>query len=67
MDSSKTFEENLDDFKVITIGLANIDDKISDENQVIILLTSMHESHKDLKTTIKYGCKSFSLEDVIGP
>lgn len=27
-DPSKTLEENLDDFKVITIGLANIDEKI---------------------------------------
>ena len=28
MDPSKTLEENLDDFKVITIALANIDEKI---------------------------------------
>ena len=32
MDSSKNLEENLDDFKKITLGLANIDEKISDEN-----------------------------------
>ena len=66
IDSSKTLEENLDDFNVITIGLANIDDKISDENQAIILLNSLPESHKDLKTTIKYGHESLSLEDVLG-
>ena len=66
MDSSKTLEENLDNFKEITIGLANIDEEISEEIQAIILLNSMHESHKDLKTTIKYGRGSLSLEDVIG-
>ena len=66
MDSAKSLEENLDDFNVITIGLANIDEKISDENQAIILLNSLPDSHKDLKTAIKYGRKSLSLEDVLG-
>ena len=32
MDPTKSLEENLDDFKKITVGLANIDEKISDEN-----------------------------------
>jgi len=32
IDSSKTLEENLDDFNVIMIGLSNIDKKISNEN-----------------------------------
>lgn len=41
MDPSKSLEENLDVFKVITIGLTNIDEKISDENQVILLLNSV--------------------------
>ena len=42
MDSSKNIEENLDDFKKITVGLANIDEKIFKENQVIIILNSLH-------------------------
>ena len=66
MDSAKSLEENLDDFNVITIGLANIDKDISNENQEIILLNSLPDSHKDLKTAIKYGRKSLSLEDVLG-
>jgi len=45
MDPPKSLEENLDGFKVITIGLANIDGKISDENQAILLLNSLSESH----------------------
>ena len=32
MDPVKSLEENLDDFNIITIGLANIDERISDEN-----------------------------------
>ena len=50
IDSSKTLKENFDDLKVITIGLANIDENTFEENQAIILLNSMPESHKDLKT-----------------
>ena len=33
MDPSKNLEENLNEFKKITVSLANIDEKISDENQ----------------------------------
>ena len=66
MDPSKSLEENLDDFKVITIGLANIDENISQENQAIILLNSLPKSHKCLQTIIKYGRESLSLHDVLG-
>ena len=66
MDPAKSLEENLDDFNIITIGLANIDEKMFDENQAIILLNSLPDSHKDLKTAIKYGRDSLSLEDVLG-
>ena len=41
MDTSKNLEENLDDFKKITVGLANIDERISDENQAFIILNSL--------------------------
>ena len=66
MDPSKNLEENLDEFKKITVALANIDEKISDENQAIILLNSLPESFKDLKSAIKYGRESLSLDDVLG-
>jgi len=41
MNTSKSLEENLDDFNVITIGLANIDEDILEENQLVILLNSL--------------------------
>ncbi|PON96088.1 hypothetical protein TorRG33x02_080180, partial [Trema orientale] len=52
MDSTKSLEDNLDDFKRITVSLANIDEKINDENQAIIILNSLPESYKDLKSAI---------------
>ena len=62
---AKTLDENLNEFKVITIELANTDEKISNENQAIILLNSLPESDKDLKIAIKYGRSSLTLEDVL--
>ena len=66
MDSLKNLEENLDDFKKIIVALANIDEKISEENQAIILLNSLPESFKDIKVAIKYGRDSLTLEDILG-
>jgi len=65
MNPIKSLEENLDDFKVIIIALANIDEKISYENQVILLLNPLLKSHKDLKTVIKYGRQTLTLEYVL--
>lgn len=52
-------EENLDKFNKITINLANIEEKIFDENLTIIILNSLYETFKDVKIAIKYGRKSF--------
>ena len=65
IDSSKILEENLDDFNVITIGLSNINEKISNENQAIILLNYLVESYREVKTIIKYGRTSMALEDAL--
>ena len=61
MDSSKSLEENLDHFNVTTVGLANIDEVISKENQAIILLNSLPESYRDLRTAIEYGRTSLTI------
>ncbi|TXG53283.1 hypothetical protein EZV62_022452 [Acer yangbiense] len=57
MNASKGLGQNLDDFKKMTIELANtgIDEKLSDENEAIILLNSLPDSYKDVKAAIKYG------------
>ncbi|TXG60444.1 hypothetical protein EZV62_015017 [Acer yangbiense] len=67
MDPSKCLGQNLDEFKRMTIELANVGEKrkLSDENEVIILLNSLPDSFKDVKAAIKYGRSSFSLEECI--
>ncbi|TXG62727.1 hypothetical protein EZV62_009721 [Acer yangbiense] len=67
MDASKGLGQNLDEFKKMTIELANAGDKekLSDENEAIILLNSLPESFKDVKAAIKYGRTSLSLEECI--
>ena len=66
MDPSKGLEENLDDFNKITIDFANIDEKISDENQAIILLNSLPDFFKEVMAAIKYGKDNLLLDDVLG-
>ncbi|TXG49068.1 hypothetical protein EZV62_024943 [Acer yangbiense] len=67
MDASKGLGQNLDEFKKMTIELANTGDKekLSDENEAIILLNTLLESFKDVKAAIKYGRTSLSLEECI--
>ncbi|TXG54207.1 hypothetical protein EZV62_019463 [Acer yangbiense] len=59
--------QNLDEFKKMTIELANTRDneKLNDENEAIILLNSLPKSFKDVKATIKYGRSSLTLEECI--
>ncbi|TXG69994.1 hypothetical protein EZV62_004929 [Acer yangbiense] len=56
--------QNLDEFKKMTIELANAGEKekLSDVNEAIILLNSLLDSFKDVKAAIKYGRTSLSLE-----
>ena len=50
MDSGKSLEHNLDEFKKIAISLASIDEeRIGDESQAIILLNSLPDSYKELR------------------
>lgn len=41
MDTSKTLEINLEEFKKIITELSNIGEQISDENQSVIVLNSL--------------------------
>lgn len=54
MDSAKSLNVNLDEFKKITIKLTNIGDEISDENKIIVILNSLPDSYIEVKTIIKY-------------
>ncbi|TXG63255.1 hypothetical protein EZV62_010249 [Acer yangbiense] len=67
MNPSKGIGQNLNEFKKMTIELTNAGEKekLSDENEAIILLNSLPESFKDVKAAIKYGRTSLSLEECI--
>ncbi|KAA0060177.1 Retrovirus-related Pol polyprotein from transposon TNT 1-94 [Cucumis melo var. makuwa] len=65
MDQSKGLEENLDKFQKIIVDLNNISEKMSDENQVVILLNSLPETYREVKATIKYGRDSLTMSIVL--
>lgn len=65
MDSSKNLEENLDDFSRICIELQNSGETITDDDQAVILLNSLPESFKEVKSAIKYGRDKMSLDSIL--
>ena len=67
MSHAKSLEENLDEFLRLHIELANSgeNEALSDENQAIIILNSLPESYREVKTAIKYGRTEITLEEVI--
>lgn len=58
-------EYNLDQFKMITTQLANIDKQVNLEDQAITLLNSLPESYSELKIAIKYGRENLLLGFVV--
>ncbi|TXG64190.1 hypothetical protein EZV62_011184 [Acer yangbiense] len=67
MDPSKGLGQNLDEFKKMTIELANTEDneKLTDENKAIIILNSLIDSFNNVKAAIKYRRNSLTLEEYI--
>ena len=61
IDPSRNLEETLDEFNKITVSLTNIDEKISYENQAIIILNLLPNTFKELKVTIKCGERIFVI------
>ena len=60
-------DQNLDEFLKMTIELANSgkDEALSDENQAIIILNSLPETYREVKSAIKCGRSSITLEEVL--
>lgn len=52
--------EHLDEFNKIILDLANIDD----EDQAVLLLSSLDTSYANLKETMTYGRETLTLDDV---
>ncbi|KAA0035050.1 putative retrotransposon [Cucumis melo var. makuwa] len=61
MEQNKGLEENLDEFQKIVVDLNNIGEKMSDENQTVILLNSLLERYREVNATIKYGRDSLTM------
>nr|GFB12148.1 retrovirus-related Pol polyprotein from transposon TNT 1-94 [Tanacetum cinerariifolium] len=57
--------DHIDEFHKLILDLANIDIEIEDEDQALMLLTSLPSSYKDFVETLLYGRESLTMEDVM--
>src|SRR4051812_47455150 len=64
MVEDKVLAEQLDMFNKLILDLENIDVKIDDEDQALLLLCSLPRSHAHFKETILYGRDSLTFEEV---
>ncbi|GJU28111.1 retrovirus-related pol polyprotein from transposon TNT 1-94, partial [Tanacetum coccineum] len=65
MHSGKKLSEHIDEFNKLIGDLANIDVDIDDEDQALMLLTSLPSSYDNFVETLLYGKESLTLEDVL--
>ncbi|GJZ40172.1 integrase, catalytic region, zinc finger, CCHC-type containing protein [Tanacetum coccineum] len=65
MHSGKKLSEHIDEFNKLIGDLANIDVDIDDEDQTLMLLTSLPPSYDNFVETLLYGRESLTLEDVL--
>nr|GEY02160.1 retrovirus-related Pol polyprotein from transposon TNT 1-94 [Tanacetum cinerariifolium] len=57
--------DHINDFHKLILDLANIYIEIKDEDQALILLTSLPSSYENFVETLLYGRESFIMEDVL--
>ena len=64
MIEDKVLAEQLDMFNKLILDLENIDVKIDDEDQALLLLCALPRSHAHFKETLLYGRESLTFEEV---
>src|SRR3954471_23054695 len=64
MVEDKVLAEQLDMFNKLILDLENIDVKIDDEDQALLLLCALPRSHAHFKETLLYGRESLTFEEV---
>nr|GEV31849.1 zinc finger, CCHC-type [Tanacetum cinerariifolium] len=65
MHPGKKLSKHIDEFNKLVSDLANIDIDIDDEDQTLMLLTSLPSSYDNFMETLLYGRVSPTLEDVL--
>lgn len=60
----KVLVEQLDMFNKLILDLENIEVKIDDEDQVLLLLYALPRSHTHFKETLLYGREYLTIEEV---
>ena len=64
MQEDKSIDEQLDTFNKLILDLENIDVTIDDEDQALLLLSSLPRSYAIFKDTLLYGRESLTLDEV---
>nr|GEY25857.1 retrovirus-related Pol polyprotein from transposon TNT 1-94 [Tanacetum cinerariifolium] len=57
--------DRIDEFNKLILDLENIDIEIEDEDQALMLLTSLPSSYKNSMETLLYGRESLTMKDVL--
>ncbi|KAJ4708838.1 Retrovirus-related Pol polyprotein from transposon TNT 1-94 [Melia azedarach] len=64
MEEGTSLDEHLDMFNKIILDLENIDIKVDEEDQALLLLCSLPSSYEHFVDTLLYGRNNITMEDV---
>lgn len=64
-DNSSTVEHNIDIFTKLIQNLANCDEKLSDDQQLLVLLNSLSDKYKELRYGPEYGREGFTVDIIM--
>ena len=64
MEEGKDLRKHLDEFNKVMLDLTNIGAKIDEEDQAIILLSSLPKPYEHFVDTMLYGKQTFTMSEV---